>query len=43
MPFINVKMGEGRTSEQKKQLVVSITQSMVGYLQRHPRIDHGHH
>ena len=29
MPFINVKMVEGRTSEQKKQLVAAITQSMV--------------
>jgi 4-oxalocrotonate tautomerase family enzyme len=29
MPFVNVKMLEGRTIEQKKQLVKAITESMA--------------
>ena len=29
MPFINIKMLEGRTHEQKKQLVKAITDAMV--------------
>lgn len=29
MPFVNVKMLEGRTHEQKKQLVQAITDAMV--------------
>ena len=29
MPFVNVKILEGRTAEQKKRLVKSITESMA--------------
>ncbi len=29
MPFVNVKMLEGRTAEQKKELVKAITAAMV--------------
>ena len=29
MPFVNVKMLEGRTHEQKRELVKAITKSMV--------------
>jgi len=36
MPVINVKMLEGRTSEQKKQLVAAITKSMVNICNANP-------
>ena len=42
MPFINVKIVEGRTSDRKT--FGGGYHTVEGrYLQRHPRIDYGHH
>lgn len=36
MPFVNVKMLEGRTHDQKKQLVKAITDALVDICQANP-------
>ena len=36
MPFVNVKMLEGRTPEQKKELVKAITDAMVSVANAKP-------
>lgn len=36
MPFVNVKMLEGRTHEQKKQLVAAITQALTDICNANP-------
>ena len=41
MPFINVKMLAGRSTEQKRALVEALTQAIVGYLRCAPGGDDG--
>jgi 4-oxalocrotonate tautomerase len=40
MPFINIKMTPGATSEQKAQLIKSVTQLMVDLLGKNPQTTH---